>query len=244
MPCGATIFFTPPHKAGDQVELAFANHGKSGVDQRPFGFVEPIEHLALGEDGCLRRIHVLGRLLVSGQDPSAEGDDSSLFIADREHQASPEPVIIMGVAASVFVDNQPGLFDQGQFVMFGLGPENRVVPRVGGIADAKQCDGFSRDAAFGQVGAGDLTGGFAKSLLPMEGDLLVQTDEGVFGGTILRLGGVIVDFERDLGAVRETPDGFGKAEIFVFLEKAKDVTTLMAAKAVKDLALGIDVEAG
>ncbi|OQB89925.1 MAG: hypothetical protein BWX84_02191 [Verrucomicrobia bacterium ADurb.Bin118] len=39
---------------GDQIELPLADHGEAGVEDGPFGFVQAVENLALGEDRGFR----------------------------------------------------------------------------------------------------------------------------------------------------------------------------------------------
>ena len=70
------------HEAGDEVELAFADDGATGVQDGALGFVQPEHDSALGEDGAFRGIDVFGGFLVAAQHPAAEADDAALFVAD------------------------------------------------------------------------------------------------------------------------------------------------------------------
>ena len=115
------MFCTPGHEAGDQVELAFADDGEAGVEDGALGFVEAEEDLALGEDRRLRRVDVLGRLLVAGQHAPAEADHPALLVADRETSAGRETGRSSDRAPS-FANDQSGLFDERQFVALCSSP--------------------------------------------------------------------------------------------------------------------------
>jgi len=59
--------------------------------------------------------------------------------------------------------------------MFAFSPVDGVIPGVGRVAEAEELDGLGRDAAFGQVIAGDLAGGVVgQAGLPALGDLLLH----------------------------------------------------------------------
>jgi hypothetical protein len=83
------------HEAGDEVQLAFANHRAAGVQDGALGFVQAEHDAALGEDGAFRRVDVFGGLFVAAQDPAAESDDAALFVANGKDQAAAKTVVIM-----------------------------------------------------------------------------------------------------------------------------------------------------
>jgi hypothetical protein len=72
----------------------------------------------------------------------------------------------------------------------------------------------------------------------------VDGEEGVLEVAGVFLAGGWVKLDGDAGAFRETADGFDEGEIFEFLDEGEDVAALVAAEAMKDLAVGIDVETG
>ena len=78
----------------NQIELPFAKNCFFFFKDGAFRLVEAEEDFALGEDGRLRRVDILRRLLIAGQDTPAEADDAALFVADRKHEPATEAVVI------------------------------------------------------------------------------------------------------------------------------------------------------
>jgi DNA-binding HxlR family transcriptional regulator len=99
------------HVAGDEIELAFANDGRSFVEQCALGFVQAEENFSFGEDRSFRGINVFGRFLVTGQNTSAEPDDAALLIADGKNKTAAKAIVI--TVAVFLTDDESGLFDDG-----------------------------------------------------------------------------------------------------------------------------------
>src|SRR5699024_7315934 len=59
----------------------------------PLREVETVEHLRLPVERRLRGVEVLGALIVLVELPGAEADRSARDVADRPHDAAPEPVV-------------------------------------------------------------------------------------------------------------------------------------------------------
>jgi hypothetical protein len=131
--------------AGDGIQLAFADDGGLGVENRPLGLVQPVDHAAFAEDGRLGRVDVFAALLLGAEHPAAEADDAALLVADRENKPAAEPVVLALVAG----DGEAALFEQGGVVFLRLGPVDRVVPLVRRESDAKAPDRLVADAALG-----------------------------------------------------------------------------------------------
>ena len=77
--------------AGDHVGVALADHGRLGVDDRLLCQVDPVQPAALVEYAALRRVQVLGLVLLVDL-PGAEGDRLAHLVADREDHAVAEAV--------------------------------------------------------------------------------------------------------------------------------------------------------
>ena len=164
------------HETGDEIKLAFANDGKPGVQNRALGFVETEENLALGENRRLRRVDVFRRFFVAGQNASTEADHPALLVANWKHEPPAKTVVV--ISRFLLSQNQPGLFDKRKFVVLALRPVNGVVPQLRRCAEAKQFHRVRRNAAFGQIIARDLTGGFVEqAILPALRDFFVDVQQ-------------------------------------------------------------------
>ena len=214
-----------------------------GVQQRPFRFVQPEEELALGEDGGFRGIDVLGRLLVPRQHPAAEGRHAALFVANWEDEAPAEAVVKM--VRTFLAHHQARLFHERQFVILAFGPFDGVVPGVRGVAEPEELHRLGPDAAAGQVIARDGAGlPRGQGRLPALRDLLVDLEE-----TLLQVPGVgparlLLQFKRYPCPLRQPPNRVGKVQVLVFLDKGEDVAAFVAAEAMENLFVRVDVEAG
>ncbi len=108
------------------------------------------------------------------------------------------------------------------------------------------CYAFGREAAAGQVFAGDGAFGAAQLLFKPGGGGLVQFEQlaalagfgGFFGRGELALG------QRDAGLLRDDAHGFREADVLNFLHEAEDVAGDLAAEAVVELAHRVDGEGG
>ena len=57
-------------------------------------------------------------------------------------------------------------------------------------------------------------------------------------------GGIVFKFERNFCAFRQPAHGVHEADVFVIFDEGKNVAAFVAAEAMKDLLVRIDVEAG
>ena len=253
----------PAHETRDQIELAFADHGKSGVENRAFGFVETEEDFALGEDGGLRRVDIFRGFFVTGQNPATEANHPALFVANRKHEPPAKTVVVMPeirrrrlevrfcvldfrLLTSDFrlLNDESGFFDQRQFMTLAFGPVDGVVPGIRRGAEAEEFHGFRRHPALSEIISSHLAGGFVEqTILPALGDLLVDFEQPVLEVARLLFAGVLVEFEGNFGAFGEPADGVHEADVFVFLDEGEHVAALVAAEAVENLPVRIDVEA-
>ena len=109
---------------------------------------------------------------------------------------------------------------------------------------SKEFHGFSRNTAFLQIIARGLAGGFVEqAILPALGDLLVNLEQLVLEMARLLFAGVFVEFKGNFCAVGETAHGIHETDVFVFLDEGENIAPLVAAKAMKNLPVRIDVEA-
>ncbi len=60
----------------------------------------------------------------------------------------------------------------------------------------------------------------------------------------LGLAGLLLEVEGDVRAFGEAADGVGEIDALVFFDKGEDVAAFVAAEAVENLLVGVDVEAG
>ena len=126
-----------------------------------------------------------------------------------------------------------------------FGPVDGVVPGIRRGAEAEQFHGFGRHAAFRQIITGELAGGFVQQrVLPALGDLLVDLEQLVLEMARLLFDGGLVEFQGDLRAFGQPADGVHEPDVFVFLDEGEHVAALVAAEAVENLFMRIDVEAG
>ena len=141
----------------------------------------------------------------------AEADHPPLLVADGEHQPSAEAVVV--AVAVLLAQDEARLLDQRQFVAFAFGPVDRVVPEVRRVAEAEELHRFGGHAAFGEVIAGDLAGGFiGQGALPALGDLLVDLQQPFLEMPRLLLAGVLLILQRNLGPVGQPPHRLGESQ--------------------------------
>ena len=230
------------HEAGDEVKLAFAHDGITSVEQRAFGFVQAEEHFAFGENGRFRRVDVFGGLLIAREDAATETDDPSLLIANGENEPATKPIVI--VVAALFAQDEARLFHQGQLVALAFGPVDGVVPKLRGTTKAEQLHRVSGHPAPGQVLAGGLAGGFiCQGTLPALGDLLVDLEKSFLEMPRLLAVGAFLVLQWNSRAVSQSAHCFREINAFVRLDESEDVAAFVAAEAMEDLEVGIDVEA-
>ena len=226
----------------DEVELAFADDGVAGVENRALGFVEAEENFALGENRRLWRVDVFRHFFVARQNASAETHDAALLIANREHQPPSETVVM--TAGFFLFDDEAGLLDSFERKTFALRPVHRVVPQFRRGTDAELFDRVRRDAALGEIIAGKLAGGFVgETVLPARRELFVNVEQLILEMPRFLRAGRVLKFQRNFRALREPAHGVHEADVLVFLDEGEHVAALVAAEAMEDLLVRIDVEA-
>ena len=151
----------------------------------------------------------------------------------------------MLIAVAFLAQNQPGLFDQRRvrspllFAQFTVSSH-----RFRRGAEAEQFYRLGRHAAFGEIIARHLAGGFVgEAVLPALRDLLVDLQQLVLEMARLLFAGVVVEFERNFRALGQPAHGVHEADVLVFLDEGEHVAALVAAEAVENLLVRIDVEA-
>ena len=90
---------------GDDVQVAFDDHGLIGGPDRLARLVQPEEQAAFVEERRLGRVEELGNV-VGIDDARPEARHPPAGIADRKHDAVPEAVVD---APAVALAHQPGL---------------------------------------------------------------------------------------------------------------------------------------
>ena len=128
---------------------------------------------------------------------------------------------------------------------FAARPVHRVVPGFRRGAEAEEFYGVGRDAALGEIIAGELAGGFVgQAVLPARRELFVDVEQLVLEMARFLRAGRVFKFQRNLRALGQPAHGVHEADVFVFLDEGEHVAALVAAEAVEDLLVRIDVEAG
>ena len=233
----------PGHETGNEIQLTLANNGALGVEQRSLGLIQTEHHLALGENRAFGRVDVFSGFFVAREDAPAKADDTTLFVADGEHESSAKTVVAM--LGALFPHDQPGLFQEVGSEALAAAPINGVVPQVGGVTETEEFNGLLRHTAFGEVIAGDLPSGIVgQGSLPALGDLLVNGEELILDVAGLLGAGLLVEFQGNMSPFGQAPHGVQKPDVLVFLQKSEDAAADPAAKAIKELLVRVDVETG
>src|ERR1700722_18027345 len=229
------------HETSDEIKLAFANDRGLRIGQRALGFIEAEENFALGEYGCFRRIDVFGRFGFRVKHASAEPDNAPLLVTDRKNQTSAKTVVVTG--RTIFAQDQAALLHQREVMAFAFGPIDGVVPQVRRVTEPEKFDGFGGNTAGGKVIARGLGRGFAgQGVSPALRDLLVDLQQPVLNMAALLLGGIVVHLQRDFGALSQPPHSIRKFDVLVFLDECENIAAFVAAEAMENLLLRIDVE--
>ena len=222
------------------VHIAFHHQNAARVFHRLARFVQTVQVFALVEQGRVGRIEVFGFGIV--QHAAAKADDLPRNIADGEHDAVAEAVVL----AAFVVQHHAAVYQRcARIRLKHLGQWR---PAFGRVADAVMRDDFGRQAASRHIlpclrrtrqlllvkRAGCLHHLFQRLLLLF------------FGGT---LGGGLRIFLADIGhahahAVGQKLHGFDKAQTLVLHHKADGRPVRTAAEAMVKLLAGAHGKAG
>jgi len=233
-------------EAADEIDLAFAEEGPAFVADAFLGFIEAEEDFALHEDRRFGGVDVFGGLGLDVEEASAEGDDAARLVADGEHEAAPEAVV---AASGFLVDGDEARFlDDFGGEAFFEGPGHGGVPGVGGVADLEALRQFAAEVAAFEVVAGSL-GHFVlvEEFGPPGGDDFVEAEELLaHGAAVPAAAGLELVFFGDLdaGTLGQAAHRPHEVEVFVKHDEFEDVAPLLAAVAVEELLVGMDVEGG
>ena len=230
---------------GHDVGVALDDDDPVGAGDLPLGQVQPVEDLALVEDGGLGGVEVLGALVLLRELARPEADGGSGDVPDGPDEAAAEAVVdaapvLPAPAAQAGVD-QLGLGVAGAAQVAG-----EVVPSGGRVADAEVCGGMAVEAPGREE--------VPPRLCLRGGELLAEPGLGQAVGVHEALPSARLDpapyrtallvAQLDPGAVGEVLDGLGESEVVDLLDEGDDVTALTAAEAVPVTELGADVEGG
>ncbi|OQA38109.1 MAG: hypothetical protein BWY52_03298 [Chloroflexi bacterium ADurb.Bin325] len=139
----------------DDIHVALDEHGQVCIADGLAGHVQPEQHAALVEERRLRRVHVLGRGMrgVLPQDARAEADHPALHIADRDHEAAAEAVVVPHPV--IALDQQPGFLDLLGPVALVEQPRLERIPAIERVAQLPGFPGLLRQAAPLKIIAGN-----------------------------------------------------------------------------------------
>ena len=235
----------PGQVGGHDVGVALDDDDPVGAGDLPLGQVQPVEDLALVEDGGLGGVEVLGALVLLRELARPEADGGSGDVPDGPDEAAAEAVVdaapvLPAPAAQAGVD-QLGLGVAGAAQVAG-----EVVPSGGRVADAEVRGGMAVEAPGREE--------VPPRLCLRGGELLAEPGLGQAVGVHEALPSARLDpaphraallvAQLDPGAVSEVLDGLGESEVVDLLDEGDDVTALTAAEAVPVTELGADVEGG
>src|SRR5262249_39554268 len=152
---------------------------------------------------------------------SAEADRAAARIADREHDAIAEAIVVAGRRAraglALALDDEP---DLQQLHALGLGAADlfqQEIPRVRSIAEAEACSGVAGEAARFEVVPAALR---IAQLLSIQLRSLLQRCEQTVRRGLLRSGALLArHFEADAGG--EVFDRLDEAEVIVVHQEAE-----------------------
>src|SRR5262249_52694832 len=176
----------------------------------------------------------------TGQHAAAETHRLAAHIADGEHHALAEPIVI--AVAFVPFSDQSDLFQQVQRMLGrdGLLYEPLALRRW--EAESEFADGFAREAALTQVDAG----GFGQGRLEQAfAKLLAGPSHHVKhrGARRVMLGELEL-FQRDSGPPRQKLQRFRKTDMLHLLDKGEDIAMFATRPTAVALAARADVETG
>jgi hypothetical protein len=219
---------------------------------------------ACGAGAAELEIGELGRRGV-GQGAPAEGDDAAEDVDDREHQAVAEAIVVARAGAAGDEQADALADDGGDALLLEEGGE--AVPAEGGVADAEGLEGVgdagglahlivalarvgegqgaARELGAGVVGEGVRRGDEA-TLEEGRGEVVdrVEVVLGAAGGgglASLHVGERLLD--GDARALGEHAHRLGEGAALDLHDEVDGAAALLAAEAVEEAALGVDVEA-
>ena len=211
----------------DHVHVALDHDQAFEPGVRLFRLPQAVQFAALVEQRGFRRVEVFRRILGIDH-ASAERDDASASVVDREHQ--PVAELVVDVAA-VLLRKQTGAFEQLHAPRIGA---ERVAQRgkpVRRIADAEAFDDAGVDAALVDV---SLRLVVLRELAAEEGVGRVQRGENVAGVAILvALAGIARHFQP--GALGQFVDRVEEFEAVVVHQERDRGAVRAAAEAVVEL---------
>ena len=197
--------------------------------------VQSVEDRALPVDRAVGTVDVLRFGPVEA--PAREAGRASLAVEDGNDQAVPEEVV---VSAALRLAGE-ARFDERGPVDAGLFEGGReVVPAVRSEPEAVLGDRVPGEAALPEIAARPVTGFASQRALVVVERLPVGGPEPLVAGGLLRVG----LGDRDSGAPRQLMKRFHEGQPLAFHQETEDVAALLAAEAVKETPLGVDVKGG
>ena len=235
----------PGQVGGHDVGVALDDDDPVGAGDLPLGQVQPVEDLALVEDGGLGGVEVLGALILLRELARPEADGGSGDVPDGPDEAAAEAVVdaapvLPASAAQAGVD-QLGLGVAGAAQVAG-----EVVPSCGRVANAEVRSSMAVEAPRREE--------VPPRLCLRGGELLAEPGLGQAVGVHEALPSAwlhpapystaFLVAQLDPSAVGEVLDRLGESKVMNLLDESDDVSALTAAEAMPVAELGADVEGG
>ena len=230
---------------GHDVGVALDDDDPVGAGDLPLGQVQPVEDLALVEDGGLGGVEVLGALILLRELARPEADGGSGDVPDGPDEAAAEAVVdaapvLPAPAAQAGVD-QLGLGVAGAAQVAG-----EVVPSCGRVANAEVRSSMAVEAPRREE--------VPPRLCLRGGELLAEPGLGQAVGVHEALPSAwlhpapystaFLVAQLDPSAVGQVLDRLGESKVMNLLDESDDVSALTAAEAMPVAELGADVEGG
>src|ERR1022692_2841021 len=225
--------------AGHHIGVALYDHGLPALGDVALGQVGAVEHGALPEDRGLRRVQVLGTVVVGGQLAGAERDHVAAQVPDRPDQPATELVCQAMPSAARESPGEQLVLGEPQAAQVPGGH----LPVVGRVADAEPLRGGDVESAGGEEVARRAGSDGQELLRIIIGGRPVRLEQPaalrlLLAGDMAAL--LVAQLDADPG--RQPLHRLGEAESVDLADERDDVTALGAGEAVPQAASRGDVE--
>ena len=227
--------------AGHHVGVALHDDRLPALRDLALGQVRPVQHGALAEQRGLRRVEVLGPVVLLVELAGAERDDVAGQVADGPHQPAAEPVTRPAVA----LDGQARADQVGVGEAASAQVPGQVFPRLRRVPDAEPLGIGELETAIGQEGTSVRGIGSAQSFGIKLGGGPVRVDQPAPLALFLpRDVAALLVAQLDAGPAGQPLDRLDEAESVDLLHELDRVATLGTRKTVEKSSCWGDVERG
>ena len=122
----------------NDIQVAFDNHRRSTIANGAFAHIQAEQQAALVEQRGLRRIDVLGAVVLAKR-ATAKTDNPPALITDRNHQAIAEAIIDAPLVAA---HGQANFNDIFIAITEAAQRKKQPIPAIGRVSQLKDSNGF------------------------------------------------------------------------------------------------------